>query len=134
VTSEDNVLVDEATRVVIGEVGLGHDDDAARNAQQAADVEMFTRLRHDRFIRRHDQEHAVDSADAREHRSHEPLMARDVDKRDARVADDGVGKPELDGDAPFLLFLEPIRIDAGQRPDERAFPVIDVAGRADYEV
>ena len=123
--------MDEDPRVFIGEIRLGDDDDAARNAQQAADVEMLARLRHDGFIRRDDQEDAVDSSHAREHRPHEPFMPGNVDERDARVADGGMRKPELDGDAACFLFLETIGIDAGQRPDQRAFPVIDVAGCAD---
>ena len=126
--------MDQDPRVFIGEIGLGHDDDAARDAQQAADVEMLARLRHDGFIRRDDQEDAVDAPHTGEHRPHEPFVTGNVNERDARVANGGVRKPELDGDAALFFFLEAIRIDPGQRPDQRAFPVIDVAGRADYEV
>ena len=133
-TSERNVLVDQDPGVFIGEIGLGDDDDAARNAQQAADVEMLARLRHDGLIGRDDQEDAVNSPHAREHRSHEPFMPGHVDEGDARVADGGMRKPELDGDAARFLFLEAIGIDARQCPDERALAVIDVAGRTDDEV
>ena len=43
----------------------------------------------------------------------------------------GMREPEIDRDAARLLFFQPIRIDAGQRLDERALPVIDVPRRAD---
>ena len=85
-------------------------------SQQAADVEVLARLRHHRFVGRDDQQHAVDAADARQHRPHETLVPRHVDKRDAGVADRRVGKPELDGDAARFFFLEAIGIDAGQAP------------------
>ena len=62
---------------------FGQHDDAARNAQQPADVEVLARLRHHRFVGRDDQQHAVDAADAGEHGPHEPLVARHVDERDA---------------------------------------------------
>ena len=46
----------------------------------------------------------------------------------------GVREAELDGDAAFLLFLQAIGIDAGERVHERALAVIDVAGGADDDV
>ena len=49
------------------------------------------------------------------------------------VADGRVREPEVDRDAARLFFLQPIGIGAGQRLDERALAVIDVAGRADDE-
>ena len=74
---------------------------------------MLARLRHHGFIAGDDQQHAVDAADAREHRPHEPLVAGHVDEGDARVADRGVREPQLDGDAARFFFLETIGIDAG---------------------
>ena len=46
----------------------------------------------------------------------------------------GVREAELDRDAARLLFLQAIGIDAGQRLDQRALAVIDVAGGADDDV
>ena len=98
------------------------DDDAARNAQQAADVEVLARLRHHRFVGGDDQQHAIDAADAGEHRPHEPLVTGHVDERDPRVADGGVREAQLDGDAAGLLFLEAIGIDPGQRMTSELLP------------
>ena len=45
-----------------------------------------------------------------------------------------MGEAELDGDPALLLLLEPVGVDAGQRPDERGLAVVDVAGGADDQV
>ena len=37
---------------------------------------------------------------------------------------------EVNGDAPPLLFFEPVGIDSGQRLYQRRFAVIDVSRRA----
>ena len=58
-----------------------------RHAQQAADVEVLARLRHDRLVGRHDQHDEVDAADAGQHVLDEPLVAGHVDERDVDVAD-----------------------------------------------
>ena len=42
-----------------------------------------------------------------------------------------VGEAEVDGDAAGLLLLQPVGVDAGQRPDQRGLAVVDVAGGAD---
>ena len=47
------------------------------------------------------------------------------------AADLGVREAEIDRDAARLLFLQAIRIGAGQRQHQRALAVIDVSGRAD---
>ena len=75
----------ELQRLVVHEIRLGEDDDALLDVQQPADVEVLARLRHDRFVGRDDQQHAVEPADAGEHRLHESLVARHVDERDGHV-------------------------------------------------
>jgi hypothetical protein len=128
-----HVLPDQRARVGVGQIRFRDDDDAARDAQELADVEVLAGLRHHRFVGGHNQQHAIDAADTGEHRSDEALVAGDVDKGDAGGADDGVRKAQLDGDAAGLLFLQAIGIDPGQRADERALAVIDVAGGSDHE-
>ena len=82
-----------------------------------------------------DDEHdEIDAADAGEHGPHEPLVTGHVHERDPRLVDPGMGEAQLDGDAARLFLLEPIGIDAGQRLDEGALAVVDVAGGADDEV
>ena len=45
-----------------------------------------------------------------------------------------VGEADVDGDAAFLLLFEAVRIDPGQRLDERGLAVIDVPGGSDDDV
>src|SRR5262249_28299583 len=62
----------------------------------------------------------------------EALVAGDVDDFDGEAV--GLfeeGKAEVDGDATRLLFRQAVRVDAGQRLDERGLAVVDVAGGAD---
>ena len=42
-------------------------------------------------------------------------------------------KPNVDGDAAPLLFLQPVGVDAGKRLHQRGFAVIDVSGGADND-
>ncbi len=42
-----------------------------------------------------------------------------------------MGEAKLEGNAPPLLFLQPIGVDPGQRLYQRGFAVIDVTCRPD---
>ena len=83
---------------------------------------------------RDDQQEQVDAGRARDHRPHEPLVARHIHHRqppsgrqlERRVA-------ELDRDAPRPLLRQPVGVDAGQRRDQRRLPVIDVPGGAERQ-
>ena len=44
-----------------------------------------------------------------------------------------MGEAQVDGDAPLLLFLQPVGVGAGERAHEGALAVVDVAGGADDE-
>ena len=76
-------------------------------------------------------EREVDAAGAGEHVVHEPLVAGHVDEADHAVAGRHVGEAEVDGDAAGLLLLQPVGVDAGQRPHQAGLAVVDVAGGAD---
>ena len=95
---------------------------------------MLARLRHYRFVRRDDEHYHIESVRAREHVLHEPLVARHVYEPEAEIAYRQVGKPYVYGDAAMLLFLEPVRVDPGQRLDKRRLSVIYVPGGSDYYV
>ena len=101
--------------LVVREIALRDDDDAARNAEQPADVEVLARLRHDRFVGGDHQQHGVDAADAGQHVPHEALVSRNVDEGDRRIAVAQIGEAEIDRDAARLFFFQPIGIGAGQR-------------------
>ena len=69
----------------IDQVGLGERDDAARDAEQAADIEVLARLRLDGFVGGDHEQHQVDAADAGEHVLDEALVAGHVDEAEAQV-------------------------------------------------
>ena len=126
---------DEPEEVLIDEVGLGERDDAARNAEEAADVEVLARLGLDGLVGGDDEEHQIDAADAGEHVLDEPLMAGHVDEAEAqRGRERQVREAEVDGDAAPLFLFEAVGVDAGERLHQRGLAVIDVAGGADDDV
>ena len=125
---------DELQRLLVHQIGLGERHHTAPHPQETADVEMLAGLRHDRLVRRDDEQHAVDAAGAREHIADEPFVPRHVDERELRVAMAVRREPEVDRNPPGLFFLQPVRINPGQCLDQGALPVIDVACRADHEV
>ena len=45
-----------------------------------------------------------------------------------------MGKTEIDRNAARFFLRQPIRIDAGERFDQRALAVIDVPGRCEDEM
>ena len=53
------------------------------------------------------------------------------DEGDGRRRQIQMGEAKVDGDASRLLFRQAIRIGAGERLDQGALPVIDVAGGRD---
>ena len=86
-------------------VDLGERDDGACYAEQFADRQVLAGLWHHPLIRRHHQEHQVDTRCAGNHGSHEALVARYVDDSDAHVVGQVEGsEAQLDRNAP-LAFL-----------------------------
>ena len=121
--------------VGIHQIGLGERDDAARNAQQAADIEVLAGLRLDGFVGGDHEQHQVDAADAGQHVLDEALVAGNVDEAQAQGGRElQVGEAEVDGDAAALLFFQAVGVDAGERFDQRGLAVVDVAGGADDDV
>ena len=102
----------------VDQVGLGQDDEPARNLEQAADLEMLAGLRLDGFVGGHHQHHQVDSAHPGQHVLDEPLMAGYVDEAQPQIGCQlQMGEAEIDGDAAPLLLRQPVCVDAGERFD-----------------
>ena len=120
---------DGLQRLGVDEVRLGDDDDRGRDAEEVEDVEVLLRLRLPALVGRHHEDGGVDGADACQHVADEPLVTRDVDdphlpaRRQLQP-----GEAQVNGETPTLLLLEAVRVDAGQRLDERALAVVDVTG------
>ena len=127
-----DVLLDEVEPVRLDEVGLRQGDDRPLHPEQLKYREVLLCLGHDALVGRDDEQCEVDAPDAREHVLDEPLVARHVD--DAHLSSAGQlqpGEAEVDRHAPVLLLLEPVRVDPGERVDERGLPVVDVARGSD---
>ena len=93
---------------------------------------MFAGLGHRSFIGGHHQQREIDAARSREHVLDEAFVAGYVD--DAHLPAGGQcepGEAELDGQSAFLLLAQAVRVNAGERADERALAVIDVSGGTD---
>ena len=121
-----------------GEVGVP--EIAARHGQHAmADAERVQRgqvlggLSAPAFIRRDDEEHGGNRADAGEHVRDKPLMPWYVDECDLRpIAEPRPCVAEVDRH-PAATFLRPsIGLHSGQRADQCGLAVVDVSGRRDY--
>ena len=122
----------EGLRLRVRQVALGEDDEAAGDPEQPADREVLAGLGHDRLVGGHHEEDGVQAVGPREHVADEALVAGDVHEGHDRGAAEGeVGEAQVDGDAALPLLLQPIRVGAGEGEDERALPVVDVAGGPD---
>jgi hypothetical protein len=128
------LVVEHRQPVVVDQVALGDDHQAAAHAEQLAHVEVLAGLGHDALVGRHHQQHQIEAGRAGHHRADESLVAGHVDHRDPRAAGQiEVREAQLGGDAARLLDRQPIGVDAGQRVDQRGLAVVDVAGGADDE-
>jgi len=100
---------------------------------------MFSRLRLDAFVGGDDQQDEIDAADSREHIADKALVARDIDKAEAKsvAAIKGgkfqVGESDVNGDAAPLFFFESVSVDPSQGADEGRLAMIDVSCGADND-
>ena len=122
---------DEFEQLLVNRVGLRDDDEARSDGEQAADVEVLARLRHDALVRRDDERDEVDAVRARQHVLHEALVARHVNEPDAHVAEVEFRKPEVNRDAATLLLRQTVGVHARQRAHQSRLPVVNVSRRAD---
>ncbi len=121
----------EFQHLIVHEVGFAQRDQADRHPQQAANRKVFPGLGHHRFVACDDEHGAIDAADPGQHVSDETLVAWHVHECHVHAGDFSVRKSQINRDSALLLFLEAIRVRAGQRLDQRTLPVIDMTGGAD---
>ena len=129
-----NLVAHEVRPLLVDGVRLGQHDDPALHLQQVEDGEVLPRLRHHGLVRRDNQHGKVNPAHAREHVLDEALVARHVDDADLAAAGQGEpGKSQLNSHLPVLLLLEPVRVDARERLDQRRLAMVNVARSANDE-
>src|SRR5580692_2337154 len=97
------------------------------DAKQAADIEMFARLGHDRFIRTDHQQNQVDAPNASEHVFDESLMPRDIDEPEAHIRIQiEMRETQIDRNSPALLLFQPVCINPCETFDQRGLAMINV--------
>ena len=129
-----HLLANQRQPWLVHQVRLGEDHEAVRDAQEVDDGEVLSCLRPRALIGRDHEQHGIHAMHAGQHVFEKALMTRHVDEpHPAAAGQRHVGEAEVDGHATALLLLQPVRVDLGQRLDERRFPVIDVTGGPDHE-
>ena len=103
------------------------------DAQRLERCHVLARLPPPALVRRDDEQDCRDGPDAGQHRGQEALVAGDVDEGDATGRQVGPRVPELDGQAATVLLGEPVRVAAGQGPDEGRLAVVDMTSGGDDE-
>ena len=71
---------------MVHQVGFGDDHQAAADAEEVEDGQVFAGLRHNAFVGGDDEEGEVDGADAGQHIFDEAFVAGDVDDADFAAA------------------------------------------------
>jgi hypothetical protein len=99
---------------------------------------VLARLRLNAFFSGNNQQNQVNPAYTGEHVADETLVPGDIHESEAEVLATcagklEVGETEVNGDPSSLLFFQPIGVNSGKRLDQRRFPVINVAGRANND-
>src|SRR3989475_3400130 len=130
----DDLRLDELEPVALDQVDLGQHDQASSHLQQIEDLEMLACLRHHTFIRRHHEQHGIQTLRPGQHVAHQPRVTAHVDDADLAAAGQAhVCETQVDGHPATLFFGQPVGVDPGQGGDQRRFAVVDVARRADDE-
>src|SRR5205085_8166761 len=71
--------------VSVDQIRLSENDDATRDCQQAADIEMLASLRLYGFVGGDHQQHNIDAAHTGEHVAHETFVPGNVNKSQANL-------------------------------------------------
>src|SRR5208282_2784940 len=91
---------------------------------------MFARLRANGFVGSNNQQNEVDSRSARKHVLHKALVTGHVHKTESHTTFFEEGKADIDSDAAAFLFLQAVRMRAGQCFNQRGLTVVNVTGGA----
>ena len=130
-----DILLNGLHPLGVGQVALGQHDDAVFHVQQGENVQVLPGLGHKALIRGDDQQHHVDAGGAHEHVVDQPLVSGHVHNAGPlAVGQRQLGKADLNRDAALLLFLQPVRVHAGQGLGQAGLAVIHMAGGSDDNV
>ena len=119
----------------VPDVDLGERNDSALDSEIIQNLQMLFRLRHPTVVSSDDEQREIDRADAGDHVSDEIFVARYIDNRGVDFcAEIQFSEAEVDRDLARFFFGQTIGVRAGERLDERALAVVDVAGGRDNEM
>jgi hypothetical protein len=121
-----DIVPRELEPLLFHQVGLGQGHDEGPDAQEPEDGVVLASLGHDPFVGGDHQDHHVHPRGPREHVPDEALVPRHVHDPEAQFLVVELGEPQVDRDPPLLLLGEAIGVDAGERPDQRRLPMVDV--------
>jgi hypothetical protein len=130
-------------------IGLREGYHACRDLEQVQNGKMFSRLRHDSFVGRYDQERNIDASDTRQHVLDEINVSRYVDdphhrscgrERSRIICGIGVrwrrqsqpGKTQVDRHLALFFLAQAIWVNPGQGVHQGGLAVVDVSGGADH--
>jgi hypothetical protein len=123
----------------VGQVGTGDDEDAVPDAERVHRRQVLGGLGHPAAVGRHDEHDGGDRAEAGQHVRHEPLVARHVHEREFLLSrrptlclQGEPGVAQVDGHAAPAFLRPSVGLHAGERPDQRGLPVVNVPGGGDH--
>ena len=124
---------DDLDRAIgVHRIGLRHHREPDVDAERVEQLEMLERLSPRPVVGRHDEHRRVDLARPDEHVADQPIVAGHVDEVDlGPVVEREMGVPDVDRHPPPPLLGQPVRVDPGQRPEQRRLAVVDVTGSPD---
>ena len=89
------------------------------------------RLRHHAVVGGDDEQSVLAAGDAGHHVVDEAVVAGHVHEADPLAVEVRVRETKVYGEAAAFLLGEPIGVDAGERPHDGRFAVVDVPGEGD---
>ncbi len=108
--------------VAFRQIDFAERDHGARDAQVGQDLQVLLRLRHPAVVGRDNEQRQIDRTDAGDHVFHEIFVTGNIDD------------PQVVARAARGRVRRAVRIDAGERFDERALAVVHVTGGGDNEM
>jgi len=130
-----DIVQDQGQPVLVHHIGFGDRNEPFPDSQQGADVEVLPGLGHHPLVGGDDQQEQIHAGGPGHHVLDEPFVPRNIhDPQGEAAGQPQRGEAQLDGDAPLLLLLETVRVDARQGLDQRGLPVIHMSGGAEDDM
>ena len=111
----------------IDQITLVDHQNALLDPKESQNVHVFSCLRHDTFIRCHNQKYQIHSDNSRNHVVDKFFMSRNInDPYTVSIFQIKISKPEVNGDPSSLFFFPPVRVTSGKCFYQCRFPMVNV--------